>query len=204
MKRTIGTIEVAQDVVLHFQGYETAAWWEDVNVAAGSYPVQGEVDAQGKVKDLVFFGLPGTVVADYFRSLWGGMPMGQDYDRTQNAGKPSSYRGSLYLHASHGLLNGGGQDLGHGMTFRLADDLQATAIQVDSFCQPGTKVTLVDVRAAFHVERVRQRDAVAVNAALVAARLPKWWTRHDTDGLVTIGVALDQAQALRDAVAPWQ
>jgi hypothetical protein len=85
-----GFYRLAETTVFHYAGYECAAWWQDVLVAAGDYPVTLYKDATSN--SLRFFvKLPGTIVADNFQSLWGGVPIGDAYNTGQNAGKLGSY-----------------------------------------------------------------------------------------------------------------
>ena len=85
-----GFYRLAETTVFHYAGYECAAWWQDIRVAPGDYPVTLYKDASSS--SLRFFvELPGTIVADNFQSLWGGVPIGDSYDNSQNAGKPGSY-----------------------------------------------------------------------------------------------------------------
>lgn len=85
-----GFYRLAETTVFHYAGYECAAWWQDIRVAAGDYPVTLYKDASSNSVRF-FVELPGTIVADNFQSLWGGVPIGDAYNTAQNAGKPASY-----------------------------------------------------------------------------------------------------------------
>jgi hypothetical protein len=68
--------------------YECAAWWRKINVEQGEYPVHGYLQGSS----LHFYAqLNGTIVADNFQSLWGGVAIGKSYDETQNTGKAATY-----------------------------------------------------------------------------------------------------------------
>ena len=86
-----GTYRVPETTVFRYAGYECAAWWKDIQVETGEYPVYCFLEAS----TLHFtVDLPGVIVADNFQSLYCGNRIGAAYDETQNAGKPASY--SIY------------------------------------------------------------------------------------------------------------
>jgi len=86
-----GTYRVRESTVYHHAGYECAAWWRDVRVESGDYPVFGNLVGS---TFLFFVDLPGVIVADNFQSFFGGVAIGKGYDQNQNAGKPGTY--SIY------------------------------------------------------------------------------------------------------------
>jgi len=69
--------------------YETAAWYENVLVKAGKYPMYKNLGNTG-VSGGIYTSLEGTVVDDYFGSLFFGNPIGT-YDTKKNAGNRSCY-----------------------------------------------------------------------------------------------------------------
>lgn len=101
MNICIGTYQLKEDKV--FQNhYENAAWYEDVLVKAGAYPVEvydycvmddGEISGHCRG---VYVDMPGTVVSDYFGSDHFGTPIG-DYDTFQNAGNSSRHSLFSYM-----------------------------------------------------------------------------------------------------------
>lgn len=95
----IGWVIIEEDQVFHNASFSTAAWWEDVLVKAGKYPAyvhDPEIWKNGRLWcHGVYATLPGTVVADYFASLYFGMPI-SDYDTKKNAGKQSRYTMHMY------------------------------------------------------------------------------------------------------------
>lgn len=113
MNKQIGWYTLKQDTVFHDNGYECAAWYENIAVNAGKYPLMvndyrtnndGEVESRGV--DRVCVALDGVVVSDYFGSMFCGVPVGT-YDGTKNAGKPSTYYWGAYLYSiAHNLLDG--------------------------------------------------------------------------------------------------
>lgn len=76
--------------------FETAAWYEDVLVAPGTYPVMGHFDARGVLTSYpqATIYLPGIVTASDFTSQFGGVPYGNQKDK--NVGQESSYLFSAY------------------------------------------------------------------------------------------------------------
>lgn len=90
--------------------YEFAAWYEDVLVQPGRYPVimydmrvydDGQIFAHG-----AYVNFPGTIVSDYFAAHYCGVPV-SDYDRSKNAGKPSEHHGFWYEYMiADEILNG--------------------------------------------------------------------------------------------------
>lgn len=93
--------------------YECAAWYEDVLVKAGRYPVE--------VYDLRFYddgridhscggayvSMDGEIVSDYFATMYCGVPVGKPYDTTKNKGKRSEHHGYWYLYdIAHKILDG--------------------------------------------------------------------------------------------------
>jgi hypothetical protein len=84
-----GFYHLAETKVFHYAGYECAAWWQDVEVEAGDYPVFAVIEEDTIRWFLVT--LPGVVVADNFQALYCGTRIGKPYDEAQNAGKGAEY-----------------------------------------------------------------------------------------------------------------
>lgn len=90
--------------------YECAAWYENVKVKAGRYPVEvydlrfesdGEIDCRG-----AYVIMEGEIVDDYFASMLCGVPV-THYDSTKNKGKRSEHHGYWYLYEiAHRMLDG--------------------------------------------------------------------------------------------------
>lgn len=111
-KVQIGWYNLKEDKVFHDNGYECAAWYENIAVKAGRYPItvvdykvkhfddenrkrfNGEID--GHIGS-AYVTLDGTIVNDYFGSMFCGVPVGT-YDEKQNTGKPSRYHMHIYLY----------------------------------------------------------------------------------------------------------
>ena len=112
-KRQIGWFILKQDKVYCDNGYECAAWYENIAVNAGKYPLMvnrydtrpdGQVGSRGV--DMASVALDGVVVDDYFGSMFCGVPVGT-YDCKKNAGKRSTYYWRWYLYGiAHDLLDG--------------------------------------------------------------------------------------------------
>ena len=104
----IGWYNLKEDKVFR-NTYECAAWYEDVIVKAGRYPVvvynfhtldHKDPKWNGMVKgsvDGAYADMDGIIESDYFAGQYFGVPI-SDYDSSKNAGKPSSYRMFAYLH----------------------------------------------------------------------------------------------------------
>jgi len=82
-RKAIGTYTLEKPEVFQ-KLYECAAWYTDIEVQPGVYPVTTD-------GYWLFVELPGVIVSDNFQSLFAGMPIGDAYDRKQNAGKPATY-----------------------------------------------------------------------------------------------------------------
>lgn len=77
--------------------FETAAWYENVEVEAGRYPVYMydlKVEEDGRLSgpcgDTVYVSLPGKVTDDYFGGLWCGVPFGS-YDEHKHTGNEAHH-----------------------------------------------------------------------------------------------------------------
>ena len=96
----IGWYTVKEPRVAHKADFSFAAWWEDIELKPGRYPVNvPDVEIYGS-KELFAQGayvkIPGTTVQDYFAAHYCGMPV-SDYDTKKNAGRASEYRIFDYL-----------------------------------------------------------------------------------------------------------
>ena len=100
MKRIqIGYITIKKDTEFVDNGYECAAWFEKIMVKAGRYPLFTEINCECDdgciLCGQVTARLPGTVVSDYFGSMYCGVPVGT-YDGSKNAGKPAEYHWGVF------------------------------------------------------------------------------------------------------------
>ena len=84
--------------------YECAAWYENVLVKAGRYPMEvpeyklnGDNEVSGHI-DMIGVDLPGIITSDEFGARFFGVPVG-DYDNYKNTGKESSHYFRQYLYA---------------------------------------------------------------------------------------------------------
>ena len=111
--KQIGWFTLKEDKVFCNNGYECAAWYENILVPAGRYPINvldykvmhfdddrrkhlnGRVD--GHIGS-AYITMNGTIVSDDFGSRFYGVPFGA-YDIYQNKGKPSRYTAHIYLYA---------------------------------------------------------------------------------------------------------
>lgn len=86
--------------------YECAAWYENVLVPAGRYPMTVSDYVERKEKDgikvdgyigAVWVYLPGIITSDEFGARFCGVPVGT-YDNEKNKGKTSSHHFNQYLY----------------------------------------------------------------------------------------------------------
>lgn len=103
MKKRIGTYHLKEDKVFR-NTFECAAWYEDVLVKAGDYPIyvlDCKTLEDGEIRsypvDGAYVEMEGAVKSDYFGGQFCGKPIGGDYDSTQNAGKSSNHSLFSYL-----------------------------------------------------------------------------------------------------------
>ena len=107
----IGWYNLKEDKVFYDNSYECAAWYENIAVKAGKYPVtvyDYRVRDDGKIQGHVsgvYVTFEGTVVNDYFGSLYCGVPIGT-YDCEKNKGKKSRYTMHSYFYSvADSILN---------------------------------------------------------------------------------------------------
>lgn len=107
MKQQIGWYNLKEDRVFQNE-FECAAWYENVLVKAGRYPVvvydfrihhsSNELfdnEVEGHIRS-AYAEMEGTIVSDEFGARFCGMPI-SSYDSLQNAGKPSRHSLFNYL-----------------------------------------------------------------------------------------------------------
>ena len=99
MKKQIGFYVLKEEEVFT-KYFECAAWYENIKVNPGKYPLyldNYKVLKNGEVYgSFAFASLPGKIESDNFQSLFCGMPIGKTYDSTQNAGKEAIYNLQTY------------------------------------------------------------------------------------------------------------
>lgn len=99
----IGWYHLREDKVFHNNQFETAAWYENIAVKAGKYPVYVydiRFDESGRMHghiDSAFVCFDGVIVDDYFGTLFCGVPIGE-YDTEKNKGNKASYSQHWYLY----------------------------------------------------------------------------------------------------------
>ena len=108
-KTQIGWYNLKKDRIFR-NTYEYAAWYEDVLVKAGKYPVvvydfrvlkHDSPDFNSRIEGhigTVSVHMSGTIVSDEFGARFYGVPVG-DYDNTKNAGKPSNHSMMAYMYS---------------------------------------------------------------------------------------------------------
>ena len=122
----IGTLILNNDKVFTDNGYECAAWFQNVAVKAGKYPVfvdSKEIWDDGRVygNARVSAELPGVVGDNYFGSMLCGVPVGT-YDGSERTGKDSSYWWEVYAFMfSEWVSTGAVKD---GISLELADGFE--------------------------------------------------------------------------------
>lgn len=110
-KRLIGYYTVKESEIKHRADWECAAWWEDIEIKPGKYPIYayGSEYDSGWLNGSAYITIKGTTVADYFGTLYCGMPIGT-YDSKKNAGKASEYHIHEYLYSIADAIMHGGDD----------------------------------------------------------------------------------------------
>lgn len=105
----IGWYNLKEDRVFR-NTYECAAWYQDVLVKAGKYPVivydfrvlkHDNPDFNNRIEGHIsgtYTCMTGTIVSDEFGARFCGVPVG-DYDNTKNAGKPSTHNMMMYMYS---------------------------------------------------------------------------------------------------------
>jgi hypothetical protein len=101
--------------------YECAAWFEDVAIMAGRYPLYGEVHweydrnngssvCMNEIKSYpTSVKMEGIITGDYFGSLFCGVPI-STYDHQKNVGKSSEYFECAYAYnIAESILKGNGE-----------------------------------------------------------------------------------------------
>ena len=148
MIKQIGWFILKEDKVFT-NHYETAAWYEDVLVKAGQYPMKVpeyktyETDNGRKVSghiDMIGVRLPGIITADDFQSLFYGVPVGAPYNTKQNAGKESSYYYRQYLYAIASRILNREESLYYNpdIEFELLPEYEAREIHFEWDGEPHT------------------------------------------------------------------
>ena len=116
MKQQIGWYNLKEDNVFT-NTYECAAWYENVLVKAGRYPVvvydynirksnrkSHDNEVCGHING-AYTSMDGTVVSDEFGARFYGVPV-ESYDNHKNAGKPSSHSMMCYMYiVADSILN---------------------------------------------------------------------------------------------------
>lgn len=85
--QVVGYINLTEERVVE-RTYECAAWYTRIQLKPGRYEVKAHLN-----NNEWWFGtsIPGTVVSDYFQSLFCGNAIGERYDTSQNKGKADEW-----------------------------------------------------------------------------------------------------------------
>ena len=103
----IGWYNLKEDKEFCNRGFECAAWYENILVKAGKYPVEVydfRIREREEGKEIeshingAYVSMEGTIVSDYFGSMFCGVPVGT-YDGDKNAGQKGFYSPFLYLYS---------------------------------------------------------------------------------------------------------
>lgn len=137
----IGYITIKKDTEFVDNGYECAAWFEKILVKAGRYPLFTEIKCECDdgciLCDRVRAVLPGTVVSDYFGSMYCGVPVGT-YDGTKNAGKASEYHWGVFDFSFAKYIYEGFED--ETYSFEIDPAYVVKAVKYNS-CVDGAEMT---------------------------------------------------------------
>lgn len=87
----------------HTQRYECAAWYREIKIAPGDYPIFARFPPNYYRKDeakdtSISVWLSGTVIASDFSSYYCGVPVGKG-KRNEDTGQPAEYHIMPYAHA---------------------------------------------------------------------------------------------------------
>lgn len=102
-KTQIGWFNLKEDTEFHDNGYECAAWSQNVLVKAGRYPIEvydlkflddGRIDFSCRG---VYISMEGTITTDYFPSMYCGVPVAP-YDEHKNTGRKAEYHDYMYTY----------------------------------------------------------------------------------------------------------
>ena len=124
MKGTvIGYSIIHEDTVMINNGFECAAWYEEILVKKGKYPIiaYNERRWDGYIQ------YDGEIVSDYFGSLFCGVPIGT-YDCKKNAGKKTYYHPHIYgFMLAKCILENDGHNFGgtYKQSYELAEGFKA-------------------------------------------------------------------------------
>jgi hypothetical protein len=96
IKKQIGTYHV-KDGETRTKNFEVAAWYQELKVIPGDYPVHAMFE-DGKALDTsVTWQIPGTITSSCFDSLYGGFPV--TGNRNRDVGQHTTYSSFTYAHA---------------------------------------------------------------------------------------------------------
>lgn len=116
-KEIVGTIVIGEGVT-KTRLYECAAWFDEIAIPPGEYPLTGWVDENGELSDRdpqgysvgLRYELTGTVVASNKQSLWCGVPVSKR-GINENIGETMSYVGHVAVYSlANAMLNGEAPD----------------------------------------------------------------------------------------------
>lgn len=107
-KFILGYFNLKEDTVYTDRGYECAAWYQDILVKAGKYPVYSDGyqyhERDRRYTDQladrsISIPLPGIVTAADFGARYFGMPVGNDENSKKYVGKETVYYRGPYAHS---------------------------------------------------------------------------------------------------------
>ena len=78
----------------HENRYETASWYQTVEVAPGEFTMTGEFTPDGHLTSTFYPTLPGTIVDAFFPSSFGGVMYGSG-SRPEQINRPGELRGGM-------------------------------------------------------------------------------------------------------------
>lgn len=143
MTMQIGWYSLKEDNIFR-NTYECAAWYEDILVKSGKYPIfvhdfrilnHDNPDINNMVDGHIgaaYVHMNGVIVSDEFGARFFGVPVG-DYDNRKNAGKPSTHSMVTYMYSVAGsIIN----DL--NSPFELLPEYEARAIHGELDGKPYT------------------------------------------------------------------
>jgi len=112
-RELIGYAVFDEDYVYHKADYECAAWYENVLIKAGKYPIYRTSSPRHSEDYDGYIHYSGEIVSDYFGTLFCGSPIGT-YDARKNAGKQTSFSSFIYdFMLARCILDNGGYVYGN-------------------------------------------------------------------------------------------
>jgi len=100
--RQVAVFHQPEPVTYHFDDSEVAAWYTNIRVPPGDYPLTGPIE-HGRVGRCTAR-LAGVITDEYHAALWGGVPVGREPYVSRGLGQPAVYPLTMDGYGLAGLL----------------------------------------------------------------------------------------------------